>query len=35
MINGAGGSPEVDFANQGDKCSVFDGTNLLDCPEMA
>jgi chitinase len=34
-INGIGGVPEVNFANQGDVCTLFDGTNLLNCPEIA
>ncbi|KAF2760580.1 chitinase 4 [Pseudovirgaria hyperparasitica] len=34
-INGQGGQPELNFANQGDLCEVFSGTNLLDCAELA
>ncbi|EAW11919.1 putative class III chitinase [Aspergillus clavatus NRRL 1] len=33
-INGIGGVPEVNFANAGDNCTTFDGTNLLHCPEI-
>ncbi|GMF68434.1 unnamed protein product [Aspergillus oryzae] len=34
-INGAGGVPEVNFANAGDNCTAFPGTQLLDCPQIA
>ncbi|KAE8139540.1 putative glycosyl hydrolase, family 18 [Aspergillus pseudotamarii] len=34
-INGAGGVPEVNFANAGDNCTTFSGTQLLDCPQIA
>ncbi|RHZ65988.1 putative class III chitinase [Aspergillus thermomutatus] len=33
-INGAGGLPEVNFANAGDNCTTFAGTNLLSCPQI-
>ncbi|OGM47843.1 class III chitinase [Aspergillus bombycis] len=34
-INGAGGVPEVNFANAGDNCTAFPGTQLLECPQIA
>ncbi|KAK8220995.1 glycoside hydrolase superfamily [Phyllosticta capitalensis] len=34
-IGGADALPELNFANQGDPCSMFDGTNLKNCPEIA
>lgn len=34
VINGVGGAPEIDFANQGNQCSTFSGTALLNCPEI-
>ncbi|KAB8221154.1 glycoside hydrolase superfamily [Aspergillus novoparasiticus] len=34
-INGVGGVPEVNFANAGDNCTAFPGTQLLDCPQIA
>ncbi|KAI1956439.1 Chitinase 2 [Ophidiomyces ophidiicola] len=33
-INGPGGAPQVNFANQGDICEKFPGTGLLDCPQI-
>ncbi|PKX90718.1 putative class III chitinase [Aspergillus novofumigatus IBT 16806] len=33
-INGANGLPEVNFANAGDNCTTFEGTNLLSCPQI-
>ncbi|KAG2021816.1 hypothetical protein GB937_004364 [Aspergillus fischeri] len=33
-INGDGGLPEVNFANAGDNCTTFEGTNLLSCPQI-
>ncbi|KAF4215288.1 hypothetical protein CNMCM8980_010366 [Aspergillus fumigatiaffinis] len=33
-INGADGLPEVNFANAGDNCTTFEGTNLLSCPQI-
>ncbi|CAI6341219.1 unnamed protein product [Periconia digitata] len=33
-FNGAGGQPVLNFANQGDKCSVFPGTETFSCPEI-
>ena len=35
VINGVGGQPEINFANQGNDCSTFNGTALLDCPNIA
>ncbi|MCJ1325187.1 hypothetical protein MMC10_001849 [Thelotrema lepadinum] len=35
MINGAGGQPEINFANAGNNCTTFAGTQLLDCPQIA
>ncbi|KAF7596599.1 hypothetical protein BBP40_001000 [Aspergillus hancockii] len=29
-----GGAPEFDFANAGDRCTKFEGTNLMKCPQM-
>ncbi|KAB8236948.1 Glycoside hydrolase 18 protein [Aspergillus alliaceus] len=34
-FNGVGGAPEVNFANAGDNCTTFEGTNLLNCPQIA
>ncbi|KAI9036182.1 glycoside hydrolase family 18 protein [Aspergillus affinis] len=34
-INGAGGVPEVNFANAGNNCTTFPGTSLLNCPQIA
>ncbi|KAF2466203.1 glycoside hydrolase family 18 protein [Lindgomyces ingoldianus] len=34
-FNGAGGQPVMNFANQGDKCSLFPGTETFNCPEIA
>ncbi|KAJ5454694.1 uncharacterized protein N7458_005650 [Penicillium daleae] len=34
VINGEGGAPEVNFANSGNTCTVFDGTALLDFPTI-
>jgi hypothetical protein len=36
QINGVGGEPMLNFANQGDdkKCERFPGTNLANCPEL-
>ncbi|RHZ63197.1 hypothetical protein CDV55_106317 [Aspergillus turcosus] len=33
-ISGAAGLPEIDFANQESHCTVYPGTNLLNCPEI-
>ncbi|KAE8380833.1 glycoside hydrolase superfamily [Aspergillus bertholletiae] len=33
-INGLGGAPEIDFSNANDNCTTFDGTNLLNCPQI-
>ncbi|OCL09633.1 glycoside hydrolase family 18 protein [Glonium stellatum] len=35
VVNGVGGQPEINFANQGNDCSTFNGTALLDCPNIA
>ncbi|OJD30071.1 glycoside hydrolase family 18 protein [Diplodia corticola] len=34
-ISDSTGHPQLNFANQGDKCSTFNGTQLLNCPELA
>ncbi|KAL3478418.1 glycoside hydrolase superfamily [Aspergillus californicus] len=34
-INGPGGAPEIDFASATEKCEVFPGTNLKNCPDLA
>ncbi|KAF2498295.1 glycoside hydrolase [Lophium mytilinum] len=34
QFNGNGGQPVMNFANQGDKCTLFDGTSLFKCPEI-
>jgi chitinase len=34
-FNGPGGQPIMNFANQGDKCTTFDGTETFNCPEIA
>ncbi|KAL2220272.1 putative class III chitinase [Thermoascus aurantiacus ATCC 26904] len=34
VINGPGGAPEINFANQGNDCTVFPGTALLNCPQI-
>lgn len=33
-FNGPGGQPVMNFANQGDKCSTFNGTETFSCPEI-
>ncbi|KAK2747125.1 hypothetical protein FQN57_002382 [Myotisia sp. PD_48] len=33
-INGIGGVPQVNWANQGDICKPFPGTDLLYCPQI-
>ena len=33
-FSGTGGQPIMNFANQGDKCSVFPGTETFYCPEI-
>lgn len=35
VINGPGGVPEINFANIGNNCTTFDGTALLECPQVA
>lgn len=35
MFNGEGGYPETNFANAGDNCTTFAGTQLLNCPQIA
>ncbi|KAI9760441.1 MAG: hypothetical protein M4579_001634 [Chaenotheca gracillima] len=32
---GTGGQPEINFANIDDNCTLFDGTALLNCPQLA
>ncbi|EED15887.1 chitinase 3 precursor, putative [Talaromyces stipitatus ATCC 10500] len=34
-FNGEGGYPETNFANAGNNCTTFDGTQLLNCPQIA
>ncbi|OCK83685.1 glycoside hydrolase family 18 protein [Lepidopterella palustris CBS 459.81] len=34
-IVGTGGQPEINLANAGNNCTTFDGTALLNCPEVA
>ncbi|KAF2275498.1 family 18 glycoside hydrolase [Westerdykella ornata] len=34
-FNGSGGQPVLNFANQGDKCTTFPGTETFNCPEIA
>ncbi|KAL1633930.1 Chitinase 2 [Diplodia intermedia] len=34
-ISDSTGHPQLNFANQGDKCTTFDGTQLFNCPELA
>lgn len=34
LINGPGGEPEINFANSGNACTTFDGTALLNCPQI-
>ncbi|KAE8355789.1 class III chitinase [Aspergillus coremiiformis] len=33
-INGQGGAPQINFANAGNNCTTFEGTNLLKCPQI-
>ncbi|KAF2871549.1 endochitinase [Massariosphaeria phaeospora] len=33
-FNGAGNQPVMNFANQGDKCTTFPGTETFSCPEI-
>ncbi|KAL9112186.1 MAG: hypothetical protein Q9227_003563 [Pyrenula ochraceoflavens] len=35
QITGQGGQPELNFANQGNGCTVFSGTNEFNCPDLA
>ncbi|KAF2841655.1 glycoside hydrolase family 18 protein [Patellaria atrata CBS 101060] len=35
QIKGTGGQPVMNFANQGDRCTVFPGTSTFNCPEIA
>ena len=35
VIHGTGGQPEINFANAGNNCTTFDGTALLNCPQLA
>lgn len=34
QINGQGGAPVINFANTGNACKTFDGTELLNCPKV-
>ncbi|KAL1970816.1 hypothetical protein VTN77DRAFT_2650 [Rasamsonia byssochlamydoides] len=34
VINGIGGVPEINFANSGNNCTTFEGTALLNCPQI-
>lgn len=34
MTTGTGGEPVINFANQGNNCEPFPGTNLLNCPDI-
>ncbi|KAF2650357.1 glycoside hydrolase family 18 protein [Lophiostoma macrostomum CBS 122681] len=34
-FSGTGGEPVLNFANQGDHCTLFPGTELFNCPEIA
>jgi chitinase len=34
MTTGQGGEPVINFANQGNNCSTFNGTALLNCPQI-
>lgn len=34
-ITGTGGQPELNFANQGNGCTVYSGTNLFHCADLA
>lgn len=33
-FSGTGGQPVMNFANQGDKCTLFSGTETFSCPEI-
>ncbi|KAL8748122.1 MAG: hypothetical protein Q9190_000084 [Brigantiaea leucoxantha] len=35
VVHGTGGQPEINFANAGDNCTTFEGTALLNCPQIA
>ncbi|GME30747.1 putative class III protein [Neofusicoccum parvum] len=35
VITDTTGHPQLNFANQGDKCTTFDGTSLFNCTELA
>ncbi|KAF2165664.1 glycoside hydrolase family 18 protein [Zasmidium cellare ATCC 36951] len=35
ITTGKGGQPEVNYANSGNTCVIFSGTNLWDCPTYA
>ncbi|KAI6909014.1 hypothetical protein KC318_g4138 [Hortaea werneckii] len=35
ITTGIGGQPVVNFANQQDNCTLYSGTGLLNCPEIA
>ena len=34
MTTGLGGEPVINFANQGNNCTLFNGTQLLQCPQI-
>lgn len=34
-FNGQGGQPTMNFANAGDNCTVFSGTQTFNCPQLA
>lgn len=35
VITDSTGNPQLNFANQGDKCTLFNNTSLFSCPELA
>lgn len=34
MTTGTGGQPVINFANSGNNCTLFNGTGLIDCPNI-
>jgi chitinase len=34
-FEGTGGYPALNFANAQDNCTAINGTDLLDCPQIA
>ena len=34
MTTGTGGQPVINFANSGNNCTTFNGTGLIDCPDI-